>query len=152
MEEKILKALRDLGFKLEKEGEVGYSFNYEGLTLLYMRGGDDEDFLCITLPGIVEVGEDNTPQICALMEEINSSLKYVKAYILGNNVWLFYERELFGEEDMMMVISRMVLRLAAGHGFVLREMAEIEERMTSGSPDENTTDDSVDTADNDDND
>ena len=138
MKEKILEAFRDLGFKLEEEEGMGYCFNYEGLNLLYMYNENDEEVLNIALPGIVEVEEDRMLQICALLEKINSTLKYVKTYMLGNSVWLFYERELFGEEDLMTVISRMILHLEAGLVFARKAMAEIEETMTNGSSDDTT--------------
>ena len=165
MKEKILEAFRDLGFKLEEEEGMGYCFNYEGLNLLYMYNENDEEFLNIALPGIVEVEEDRMLQICALLEKINSTLKYIKAYMLGNSVWLFYERELIeqreqsrtcsdyaesrekktesqlcSEEDLMTVISCMILRLEAGLVFARKAMAEIEETMTNGSSDDTTDD------------
>ena len=136
MKEQILEAFRDLGFKLEEDEGMGYSFNYEGLNLLYMYNENDEEFLNIALPGIVEVESDNMLQICALLEKINSSLKYVKAYMLGNSVWLFYEREILGEEDLMTVISRMILHLEAGLAFARKAMTEIEETMTNDSSDD----------------
>ena len=189
MKEKILEAFRDLGFKLEEEEGMGYCFKYEGLNLLYMYNENDEEFLNIALPGIVEVEDDKMLQICALLEKINSTLKYIKAYMLGNSVWLFYERELIeqreqsrtcsdyaesrekktesqlieqreqsrtcsdyaesrgkktegqlcGEEDLMTVISRMILHLEAGLVFARKAMAEIEETMTNGSSDDDTT-------------
>ena len=165
MKEKILEAFRELGFKLEEEEGMGYCFKYEGLNLLYMYNENDEEFLTIALPGIVEVEDDKMLQICALLEKINSTLKYIKAYMLGNSVWLFYERELIeqreqsrtcsdyaesrekktesqlcGEEDLMTVISRMILHLEAGLVFARKAMAEIEETMTSDSSDDDTTD------------
>ena len=138
MKEQILEAFRDLGFKLEEDEGMGYCFNYQGLNLLYMHNENDEEFLNIALPGIVEVEDDKMLQICALLEKINSTLKYIKAYMLGNSVWLFYERELFGEEDLMTVISRMILHLEAGLSFARKAMAEIEETMTNGSSDDDT--------------
>ena len=163
MKEKILEAFKELGFKLEEEEGMGYCFNYEGLNLLYMYNENDEEFLNIALPGIVEVEDDKMLQICALLEKINSTLKYIKAYMLGNSVWLFYERELIeqreqsrtcsdyaesrekktegqlcGEEDLMTVISRMILRLEAGLVFARKAMAEIEETMTNDSSDDDT--------------
>ena len=138
MKEKILEAFRDLGFKLEEEEGMGYCFNYEGLNLLYMYNENDEEFLNIALPGIIEVEEDRMLQICALLEKINSTLKYVKTYMLGNSVWLFYERELFGEEDLMTVISRMILHLEAGLAFARKAMAEIEETMANDSSADDT--------------
>ena len=140
MKEKILEAFRDLGFKLEEEEGMGYSFNYEGLNLLYLHNENDEEFLNIALPGIVEVEEDKMLQICALLEKINSTLKYVKTYILGNSVWLFYEREIFGEEDLMTVISRMILHLEAGLAFAHKAMAEIEETMANDSSNDDAAD------------
>ena len=163
MKEKILEAFRDLGFKLEEEEGMGYCFNYEGLNLLYMYNENDEEFLNIALPGIVEVEEDRMLQICALLEKINSTLKYVKTYMLGNSVWLFYERELIeqreqsrtcsdyaesrekktegqllGEEDLKTVISRMILNLEAGLVFARKAMAEIEETMANDSSADDT--------------
>ena len=163
MKEKILEAFRELGFKLEEEEGMGYFFNYEGLNLLYMYNESDEEFLNIALPGIVEVEEDGMLQICALLEKINSTLKYIKAYMVGNSVWLFYERELIeqreqsrtcsdyaesrekktegqlcGEEDLMTVISRMILHLEAGLVFARKAMAEIEETMANDSSADDT--------------
>ena len=105
MKEKILEAFRELGFKLEEEEGMGYFFNYEGLNLLYMYNESDEEFLNIALPGIVEVEEDRMLQICALLEKINSTLKYIKAYMVGNSVWLFYERELIEQREQSRTCS-----------------------------------------------
>ena len=149
MKEKILEAFRGLGFKLEAEEEIGYSFNYESLNLLYMYNENDEEFLNIALPCIVEVEDGRMLHICALLEKINSTLKYVKAYILGNSVWLFYERELVGqreqsEEDLMTVISHMILHLEAGLSFARKTMAEIEETMANDSSDADSAEEIVD--------
>lgn len=134
MKERILEALGNLGFKLKEENDgTSYGFSYEGLNLLYMYNENDEDFLNISLPGILEVEEDKFLQTCALLEKINSTLKYVKAYILGGDVWMFYERELLGGEDLMIVISRMILHLEAGLKFARKAMKEIEESVRSSS-------------------
>ena len=145
MKEKILEAFRELGFKLEEEEGMGYFFNYEGLNLLYVYNESDEEFLNIAIPGIVEVEEDRMLQICALLEKINSTLKYIKAYMVGNSVWLFYERELIEQReqsrtssDLMTVISRMILHLEAGLVFARKAMAEIEETMANDSSADDT--------------
>lgn len=80
MKEKILEAFARLGFCLEKSDDVGYEFEYEGMTLLYLCNEDDEDFLAIALPGFYEYDEENVATYCALSEKINASLKYVKAF------------------------------------------------------------------------
>ena len=143
MKEKILEAFRELGFKLEEEEGMGYRFHYEGLNLLYMYNENDEEFLNIALPGIVEVEEDKMLQTFVLLEKINSTLKYIKAYMLGKSVWLCYERELFEQreqntegqlsvkEELMTVISHMILHLEAAFLFARKAMAEIEERVAN---------------------
>lgn len=135
MKEKILEAFSNLGFKLEEENTTGsYTFSYENLNLMYMYNEDDEDFLSISLPGIIDLKDYEPWRVYALLDRINSALKYVKAYILGKYVWLFYERELSGDdtESLMTVISRMILHLEAGLLFAHKAMAEIESGKSSG--------------------
>lgn len=118
MKEKILEAFARLGFCLEKSDDVGYEFEYEGMTLLYLCNEDDEDFLTIALPGFYEYDEENVATYCALSEKINASLKYVKAFTPGHSMWLCYERELFGGED-----------LEAGVVFASKAVKTIEEQF-----------------------
>lgn len=136
MKEKVLEAFSDLGFKLEYSEGMGYDFKYEGINFLYMYNENDEDFLSISVPGICDFEEDKAIQSCALLEKINSTLKYVKAYILGGSIWLFYERELLGGEDLMMLVSRMILHLEAGLRFARKAMKEIEETVEGNSVEE----------------
>ena len=60
------------------------------------------------------------------MNKINSTLKYIKAYELSKSIWLFYERELLGNEDLVKVISHMILHLEAGLMFSRKTLAEIK--------------------------
>lgn len=68
-----------------------------------------------------------------VMDKINGTLKYVKANKLNDSMWLFYERELFGDEDMMQILSRMILHSEAGLMFLRRAMASSEEDRDSAS-------------------
>lgn len=143
-----MEAFDSLGFKLEEEGSMGYSFTYEGLNLLFLYNENDTNFLSIALPGIYEAEEGKVLQVCVLMEKINSTLKYVKAYLVNDSVWMFYERELIeqreqnttghlnGGEDMEQLISRMILRLEAGMQYARKVMAEIEDMENGPSDDE----------------
>lgn len=99
MKEKILEAFENLGFNLEYNDTLGYSFFYEGINLLYMYNEDDETFLNISVPGIYDL-EDGKEAYDVLKEKTNSTLKYVKAYTLCNSLWIFYERDLLGNEDL----------------------------------------------------
>ena len=126
MKEKILEAFAELGFQLEQMDDFGYGFSYEGTNFIFMPNTDDEEFLNICVPGIYDLEEESPLSFIELMNKINSTLKYIKAYELGKSIWLFYERELFGDEDLAKVISRMILHLEAGLMFSRKVMAEIK--------------------------
>ena len=136
MKEKILAAFENLGFNLEYNDTLGYSFFYEGINLLYMYNEDDETFLNISVPGIYDL-EDGKETYDVLKEKINSTLKYVKAYTLCNSLWIFYERDLLGNEDLEEVIRRMVLQLAAALMFA----RDIIDKIENGESDKTTDDD-----------
>ena len=140
MKEKILAAFENLGFNLEDIESLGFSFNYEGINYLYMYNEDDEDFLNISVPGIYDLEEDNKEGYNALKEKINSSLKYVKAYTLGKGLWLFYERDLLGNEDLEEVIRHMILHLAAALMFARDSI----EKIDNGESDESSDNDNND--------
>ena len=126
MKEKILEAFAELGFQLEQMDDFGYGFSYEGTNFIFMPNADDEEFLNICIPGIYDLEEESPLSFIELMNKINSTLKYIKAYELGKSIWLFYERELFGDEDLAKVISRMILHLEASLMFSRKAMAEIK--------------------------
>lgn len=136
MKEKILEAFENLGFNLEYNDTLGYSFFYEGINLLYMYNEDDETFLNISVPGIYDL-EDGKETYDVLKEKINSTLKYVKAYTLCNSLWIFYERDLLGNEDLEEVIRRMVLQLAAALMFA----RDVIDKIENGESDKVTDDD-----------
>ena len=126
MKEQILNTFAAMGFQLEEMEGFGYGFRYEGINYLYMPNDDDEDFLNIAVPAIVEINDENAHAAHMLMDKLNSTLKYVKANKLGDSMWLFYERELYGGED-----SRMILHLEAALNFYRNAMANIKEELDS---------------------
>ena len=137
MKEKILEAFSTLGFKLDEVEGLGYNFSYEGLNFLWTFNEDDEDFLNISIPAVYDYEDNKLAQSCALMFKVNSTLKYVKAYNVGTNIWLFYERELFGGEDLEKLISRMILHLEAALAFTRKAIEDIE-KVANDDDDEDT--------------
>ena len=132
MKEKILEAFKALGFEMEYL-EIGYGFQYEGKHYLYMPNDEDDDFLNISLPAVLDIDDENHVTFYQLMDKINGTLKYVKANKLNDSMWLFYERELFGDEDLKHILSRMILHLEAGLMFLRRAMASSEEDSEDAS-------------------
>lgn len=127
MKEKILEAFKALGFEMEELEGMGYGFQYEGKHFLYMYNEDDEDFLNISLPGVLDIENEKDTTFYQVMDKLNGTLKYVKAYKLNDSMWLFYERELFGDEDLKQVLSCMILHLEAALMFLRRAMEDSED-------------------------
>lgn len=142
MKEKILEAFKALGFELEELEGMGYGFQYEGKHFLYMYNEDDEDFLNISLPGVLDIEDENDTTFYHVMDKLNGTLKYVKAYKLNDSMWLFYERELFGGEDLKQVLSRMILHLEAALMFLHRAMASSDD--SDGGAETETADEAGD--------
>lgn len=113
MKEKILEALNNLGFSLTEASTFGYAFKYEGINFLYLYNESDKNFLNLSIPGIFDLDKDNTPMYYTMCEKINSTLKYIKAFTVNDSLWLFYERELFGNEDLEGLLTRMIHQLTA---------------------------------------
>lgn len=131
MKEKVLEAFAELGFELTPMEDF-FGFDYENMHLLYMPASNDENFLNISVPGIYDLEVGNQKQFVELTNKINSMLKYIKAYELGESLWLFYERELLGDEDLPTLITRIVLHLEAALAFSRMTIAEMEQEVLSG--------------------
>lgn len=127
MKQKILDALKSLGFKVNDLGENGfYGFRYESNNLMYMYNEHDEDFLNIAAPFVQEIDPDNELLYYQLMDNINSKLKYVKAYRMENDVWLFVEHELMETDDLNTVLMSMIAHLDMGVTIFHDALAKIE--------------------------
>lgn len=111
MKEKIKNAFAELGFDLEELEDFGCKFEYEGFNFLWMYCDNDDDFLNISLPGVLDLEKMDEGSWYKLMDHLNSTLKYIKVYKLRDSMWFFYERELMGDEDLERLISRMISHL-----------------------------------------
>ena len=156
MKEKVLEALAALGFNAECIDNTGYGFNYEGKHFLFLPNENDDEFLSICLPGIYDYKEDKIGEHCAITEKLNSTLKYVKAYTIGDSIWLFYERELMGDDDLeniiphmyvdslerflSQIIPHMIVQLDAGLRFAFDAIKEIEASFSEDSDADATSD------------
>ena len=133
MKEKILEAFKALGFKVEDLDGTAYGFHYEGRNFLLLLNEEDEEFLNIALPCVLEPDGVDEQEFNETMEKVDSTLRYVKAYKALGGMTLFYERELSGEEDLKEVIRRMILHIEAGHFFLHHRLLKSKDDGDSGS-------------------
>lgn len=139
MKEKILNAFKSLGFEMEDMEDLGYGFDYEGLHYLWMNN-DDEEFLNIAIPAVYDKSDSNELEFYQVIDKLNSMLKYVKVNEIGNSMWLFYEREMIGEEDFEKLLPKMIIHLEHAVRFLRNE----GEDANGGKADDEATSDNHD--------
>lgn len=135
MKEKIFDAFKALGFKLEDLDGNALGFHYEGRSFLLLSNEEDEGFLNIALPCVLESDDVDEKTFNEAIEKLNSALKYVKTYYAFGGLTMFYERELIGDENLKDVIRRMILHLEAGHFFLHHCLLGSNNDGDSGSTD-----------------
>lgn len=115
-----------MGFQLEPIADGAYGFRYEMSNMTISFDALDPDFLSLAAPQICEWDEDKAAELLCLIEQVNSMVKYVKAYRVNDDVWLFYEREVFEGDDLERTLVHMVLRLNAALEYARKMMEELD--------------------------
>ena len=83
--------LKEEGF-CPKQEEFGLAFKCEGKSFLFIYDDDDEQYFRLMMPCIFDMTEENRDVVLHAMNEVNSSVKVIKAYtMLENEVWLGFE-------------------------------------------------------------
>ena len=70
--------------------------------------------------------EDNELTFCKFVIWLNHQMKYVKAYNMQEYLWLFYEREVFENDDLEEVVRSMIYCLDAALCLVKRALRKDE--------------------------
>ena len=120
--EQVLSKLEELGFTLEEVSGMGYVFKYEEINYLYLPDEDDEDFLRFAIPGIYDVTEDNKPLVMEVVNSTNMTIKYSKTCIYDDDVWLFYEYRVFGDEHLEEIIEHSLRLLQVTYFMFFRKI------------------------------
>ena len=83
--------LKEEGF-CPKQEEFGLAFKCEGKSFLFIYDDDDDQYFRLMMPCIFDMTEENRDVVLHAMNEVNSSVKVIKAYtMLENEVWLGFE-------------------------------------------------------------
>ncbi len=107
--EEVLSVLHQLGFIPEHiDDDFGYSFEYEGLTLLYVPS-DDTKCLTFMMPNIFDITEENKAAAYEAMIRLVGRLKYVQPFIMGKDqVWLTYQHYVGDGEVTEDLVEHMI--------------------------------------------
>jgi len=77
----------------------GLSFKSEGLNYLYFKDERDDQYFRLMMPAIFDVTAENEDAVYRAMDDVNSNLKVVKLYLMGDgdsnsnerSVWVAFE-------------------------------------------------------------
>lgn len=110
-EEIVLKELKSMGFEPTQVGDMGYVFNYEELTFLFITD-DDDAFLRFAVPNMFEVTDENRTLVLEAINQTSLMLKYSKMCITNDAyVWAMYEHRLNSTEDITNLLEHIILVL-----------------------------------------
>lgn len=128
MKEKILSAFKKLGFNLKPVDECEdcnhFEFEYEGSTYLYIYSPNDPVFFNVALPGVLHEDDEDSNIYNAVVDSVNSEVKYVKAYSVNRHLWIFYECEVSEDTDFEDLIHRVVFRIEAAYVLMRKKYVE----------------------------
>ena len=121
----IVELLRDLGFQthdIDGDG-TDFIFKFRQVGYLLMDNNEDEHFIRMAIPQVFSVTENNKPMVFELMERLGYHLKYVKAGISDEDVWIYYEHyveeEIEPSEDL---VEHMIRALYAAYSWFKNEL------------------------------
>lgn len=136
MEEKIINALRELGFTPQHpENGESWMFNYEGSRYFYMPN-DNEHLLNIVIPYVVDHEDFPNADYASIAQKVNAELCFIKAYVQYDNLWITYEQYIFGDEDnehIKEILARMIQFLDQGKDYARSLAASTQSSNESGS-------------------
>lgn len=111
--EKTLDVLYELGFQPEFFDEnIGYRFEYEGLTLLLTPEDEDAETIFLVVPAIFDVTDENRVAVLEAMAKLAGKVKFVQLVIISDSVWLNYQHYLGKQEPNIDILGHMIRVLA----------------------------------------
>ena len=90
---------------------ISYYARSCGFEVHYLWLNYDDEFLNIAIPAVLNKSDLDELAFYQVINRVNATLRYVKANELGDSLWLFYEREMIGEEDFEVLLPHMILNL-----------------------------------------
>lgn len=112
--EMVLNFLKQQGFCPEVDPDNGnILFKFQMANFLFVNNDEDEEFFQLVMPNIFDVTEDNREMALEAANKLNCSIKVVKASIINDGIWLFFENLLDKTPDVSDILPRALQILQA---------------------------------------
>lgn len=105
--EMVLNFLKQQGFCPEVDPDNGnILFKFQMANFLFVNNNEDEEFFQLVMPNIFDVTEDNREMALEAANKLNFGIKVVKASIVNDGIWLFFENLLDKTPDVSDILPR----------------------------------------------
>lgn len=122
--EMVLNFLRQQGFCPEVDEEDGnILFKYQMANFLFINNDEDEEFFQLLMPGIYDVTDDNRDVVLEAANKVNHNIKVVKACVVNDSVWLFFENLLDHSPEVDDIIPRALSILQGARQHFYQEIS-----------------------------
>ena len=120
----VMNFLRQQGFCPEVDEDNGnILFKYQMANFLFINNDEDEEFFQLLMPGIYDVTDDNRDVVLEAANKVNHSIKVVKACVVNDSVWLFFENLLDHTPEVDDIIPRALAILQGAHQHFYQEIS-----------------------------
>lgn len=122
--EMVMNFLRQQGFCPEVDEDNGnILFKYQMANFLFINNDEDEEFFQLLMPGIYDVTDDNRDVVLEAANKVNHSIKVVKACVINDSVWLFFENLLDHTPEVEDIIPRALAILQGARQHFYQEIS-----------------------------
>lgn len=122
--EMVMNFLRQQGFCPEVDEDNGnIMFKYQMANFLFINNDEDEEFFQLLMPGIYDVTDDNRDVVLEAANKVNHSIKVVKACVVNDSVWLFFENLLDHTPEVDDIIPRALAILQGARQHFYQEIS-----------------------------
>lgn len=112
MLEVFQKFLSTLGATFTVDNDI-ISFEYNGFQYLFTSNVSDPYYFRLILPNIGEVNEHNELQMLRIINQMNLTIKVVKATINNNRIWVAIEQFVYSKDNQHELFERSIRVLEA---------------------------------------
>lgn len=112
--DKIWEVLFQMGCNPEPFDKLGYSFDYKKFNGIYIPPQKATGIARFAFPKLASIGTKSRKQLMESVNVANSLVSESKFTIMGDDVWLIYERDLSDNQNYMTVIEHILENLKSG--------------------------------------
>ena len=100
--------LSSMGIEPKEITDETISFEYNGLSYLFVSDKSDPYYIRLILPNIENINNANEINVYKNINQYNNKFKAVKMSVVGNSIWLSIEQFLYSRENSNNLFFRLM--------------------------------------------